>query len=318
MSKIRVAILLMLLPLQAYAQLQSSQPIRLVVPFAPGGGSDVTARLIAPKIGEGTGSSVVVDNRPGASGVIGTEIVMRSPPDGHTLVLIDTAHTVNKILSPNTPYDPIKDFTAVSMVAITPLILVVHPSLPVKTAVEFVSLARAQPGKLTMGSAGAGTSSHLGGELLRIVTNTQWVHVPYKGSGPALTDLVGGQLQAFVGPLPGPIGLIKGGKLKALAVTSEQRARLLPDVPTLGELGIGGAIVNNWYGILGPAKIPPKTVATLAAAIANGVATAEMRERLATLALEPKSSTPKELDTLLHEETIKWRNVITQAKIKLE
>ena len=311
-------LLLLACSMQAVAQIQPARPIRLVVPFAAGGGSDVTARLIGPKITEALGSAVVIDNRPGASGIVGTELVKRSTPDGHTLVLIDTAHTVNKILLPATPYDPIEDFSPISLVATAPMTLVVHPAVPAKSAAEFVILARAQPGKLTMGSAGAGTSSHLGGELLRIAANVQWTHVPYKGTGPALTELAGGQLQAFIGPLTGSLALIRAGKLKALAVASEERAKLLPDVPTLTEQGIAGVIASNWYGILAPAGVPANTVAALAAAIANGVAANDTRDRFAALALDPKSSTQKEFYALLHDETKKWRNVISTAKIKIE
>lgn len=304
--------------LQAHAQIQPARPIRLIVPFAPGGGSDVTARLIGPKITEAVGATVIIDNRPGASGIVGTEIVKRATPDGHTLVLIDTAHTVNKILLPSTPYNPIQDFSPISLVATAPMTLVVHPAVPANSATEFVNLARAQPGKLTMGSAGAGTSSHLGGELLRLATNVQWTHVPYKGTGPAMAELAGGQLQGFVGPLTGPLALIKAGKLKALAVASETRAKLLPDVATLAEQGISGVIASNWYGILAPAGVPPKTVAALAAGIANGVAANDTRDRFAALALEPKASTQKEFYALLHEETKKWREVIAKANIRIE
>jgi tripartite-type tricarboxylate transporter receptor subunit TctC len=302
----------------AQAQLQSSRPIRLVVPFAPGGGSDISARLIGQKMAEILGVSVVVDNRPGASGVVGTEIVKRSTADGHTLVLIDTAHTVNKILLPSTPYDPITDFSAISLVATAPMALVVHPSVPAQSAQDFVNLARKDGVKVTMGSAGAGTSSHLAGELLRLVANVQWTHVPYRGTGPALAELVGGQLQAFIGPLPASIALVKSGKLKALAVASESRAKLLPNVPTLAEQGVTGVIASNWYGILGPANIPAATVATLNASVAKGVVMPDTQERFVGLGLEPRSSPAAELTALLHEETKKWRHVIATAKIKVD
>ena len=300
------------------AQPYPSKPIRLVVPFATGGGSDTVGRLLAQRMSDVLGVSVVVDNRPGAAGVLGTEIVARAPGDGYTLLLADSPHTFNHLVLAKVPYDPLKDFKPIAVVARTPLALAVPVKFAAQSAREFIALAKAQPGQISMGSGGIGSIAHLAQELFKMKTATQLIHVPYKGSGPAIIDLVGGQIQAILTPVPGVVPQVQGGKLRALAVTSAKRSSVMPDVPTFAELGLGDLEIYNWYGVLAPAQTPPEVIAKLSDAIRQVMAIPAVQERLNAQLLEPSNSTPQEFQTLLERDAQSWASIVKAAQIKPE
>ena len=261
---------LLALPAIANAQTPAypTKPIRLVVPFPAGGATDILAREVAKHLTETWGQSVVVDNRPGAGGNIGSELVAKSPPDGYTLEMGTVGtHAINASLYSKMPYDHVKDFVPVILVAGVPNVLVVNPSVPVNSVQEFIAYAKANPGKLNFASSGSGTSIHLSGELFKVMAGVQMTHVPYKGSAPALQDLLGGQVQLMFDNLPPSLPQIKAGKLRALAVTSATRAPALPDVPTVAEAGLPGFEASSWFGVLAPAGTPPAIVAKLHGAL---------------------------------------------------
>ena len=271
-----------------------SKPIRLVVPFPPGGTTDILARAVAQKLTEAWHQQVIVDNRPGAGGNIGSDLVAKSPPDGYTLEMGTVGtHAINPSLYARMPYDAQKDFTPVILVAGVPNVLEVNPSLPVHTVQELIAYAKANPGKLNFASSGNGTSIHLSGELFKAMTGVQMTHVPYKGSAPALADLAGGQVQLMFDNLPSSLGLIKGGKLRAIAVTSTTRSSALPDIPTIAESGLPGYEASSWFGVLAPAKTPPAIVDKLNAAIGAWLASPEAKEKLASQGAVAAGGTPR-------------------------
>ena len=263
------------------AQTYPTKPIRIVVPFPAGGTTDVLARAAAQKLTESLGQPAVVDNRPGAGGNIGAELVAKSPPDGYTLLMGTVGtHAINPSLYPKMPYDHVKDFAPVILVAGVPNVLVINPALPVNSVQELIAYAKANPGKLNFASSGNGTSIHLSGELFKTMAGVQMTHVPYKGSAPALQDLVGGQVQLMFDNLPSSLALIKGGKLKALAVTSSARAAALPDVPTLAESGLPGFEASSWFGLLAPAGTPQPIILKVNGDVAKWLASPEAKEKL--------------------------------------
>ena len=295
------------------------KPIRLVVPFPAGGTTDILAREVAQKLTEAWGQSVVVDNRPGAGGNIGSELVAKSAPDGYTLLMGTVGtHAINPSLYAKMPYDHVKDFVPVILVAGVPNVLVVNPQLPVNSLAELIAYGKANPGKLNFASSGSGTSIHLSGELFKTMTGIQMTHVPYKGSSPALTDLMGGQVQLMFDNLPSSLPLIKGGKLKALAVTSAQRAAALPDTPTMAEAGLPGFEASSWFGVLAPAGTPAPIVAKLQAEIAKWLATSDAREKLAgqgaIVAALPSDAFAKHITA----ETTKWAKVVKESGAKVD
>ncbi len=302
----------------AIAQPYPNKPIRLVVPFATGGGSDTVGRLLAQRLTEALGVSVVVDNKPGAAGVLGTEMVARASGDGYTLLLADSPHTFNHLVLSRVPYDPLKDFKPIALVARTPLVLAVPTQFPAKSAQEFIAMAKAQPGKLSMGSGGNGSIAHLTQELFKMKSATFLVHIPYRGSGPAINDVVGGQIQAILTPAPGVVPQVQGGRLRALAVTSEKRSSLMPEVPTFTELGLNDLKIYNWYGVLAPAQTPPDVIAKLSAAIRQIVAMPAVQERLNAQLLEPINSTPQEFQATLERDAQSWAGIVKAAQIKPE
>jgi tripartite-type tricarboxylate transporter receptor subunit TctC len=303
----------------AKAQDYPSKPIRLVVPFAAGGATDVLARLVGERLTASLGQQVVVDNRPGAGGNIGSDIVARAEPDGYTILMgaVGT-HAINPSLYPKMPYDPVKDFAPVTLVASVPNVLVVNPEVPANSVQELIDLAKAKPGELNFASSGNGTSIHLSGELFKAMTGTDIVHVPYKGSGPAVTDLLGGQVQMMFDNMPSSLPHVKAGKLRALGVTSAKRSPALPEVPTIAEAGVPGYDATSWFGILAPAGTPEPVVTRLQGAIVQALGEPEMRQRMADLGAEPVGDTPAEFGQFITAELAKWAKVVNDAGVKLE
>jgi len=291
----------------AHAQTWPSRPLRLIVPTAPGGGTDFTGRLVAAKLSESLGQQVVVENRGGGGGSVGADNAAKSTPDGYTLLLGSIAtHAVNPALYKQLPYDHIKDFAPVSLIGTVPNALVVHPSVPVKSMQEFIAYAKANPGKINYGSSGVGSPPHLSMELLRSMTGINLVHVPYKGAGPALADLLGGQVQAMCTSLAGLINFIKSGRVRALGVTTAKRNPQLPDVPTIVESGVPGYEVTIWYAVFAPVATPKAIVQKLNAEMVKALNSPEMKERMALQGMDPAPSTPAELAAFVKIETAKW------------
>jgi len=301
------------------AQAYPTKPIRIVVPFPAGGTTDVLARAAAQKLAETLGQPAVVDNRPGAGGNIGAELVAKSAPDGYTLLMGTVGtHAINPGLYPKLPYDHVKDFAPVILVAGVPNVLVINPALPVNSVPELIAYAKANPGKLNFASSGNGTSIHLSAELFKTMAGVQMTHVPYKGSAPALQDLVGGQVQLMFDNLPSSLALIKGGKLKALAVTSGARAAALPDVPTLAESGLPGFEASSWFGLLAPTGTPSSVIAKLNGEIAKWLATPEAKEKLLAQGANAAGGTAEEFAQFIAAETAKWQKVVKESGAKVD
>jgi tripartite-type tricarboxylate transporter receptor subunit TctC len=299
-----------------FAQAWPAKPMRLVVPFPPGGTVDITARVVQPGLSEVLGQQVVVENRGGAAGVIGAEHVARSAPDGYTMLMgSNSTISVASALNPKTPYDPTKDFAPVSMVGSTPFVVVVHPSVPAKSVKDLVAIAKKKPGLLLMGSGGAG---HLVGELFQALTGTRFTHVPYQGVAPANIALIGGQVDLLFDQLTTALPNIKAGKTRALAVASAKRTSFLPDVPTAAEAGLPNYEITNITGILLPAGAAPAIVERLNAAIHKVLAQPATRERLATIANDPAPTTPAQFAAYIREDLARWQKVVREAGIKPE
>jgi len=296
-------------PQAVLAQAYPTKPIRIVIGFTPGGGVDINARLLAPKLTEYLGQQVFVENKPGAGTNIANEHVAKSAPDGYTLLLNTAAVAINMSLYKNVPYDAVRDFAPVSVFSVSPNVLVVPASLPAKSAAEFIALARAQPGKLNYSSAGAGTTQHLSGELLKTLTKISIQHVPYKGSGPSLTALIAGEVQMSFANIPAISQHVKSGKLRALALTGARRSDQLPDVPTLKEGGIN-MDVDVWYGVLAPAKTPAAIVNRLSQEIAKAAKSPDIIKRLTELGAEPRGTSAEEFSKLLRSEVSTWAEVV--------
>ena len=295
-----------------------SKAIRFVVPFAPGGGNDILGRVVAQKLNEGFGVPVVVDNRGGAGGTIGTDIVAKSPPDGYTMLINNISLAVNATLFPKLPYDTLKDLEAVSLAGRQPNILVVHPALPVKSVKELIALARAKPGELSFASGGVGSSSHLSTELLKYLTKIDIVHVPYKGMGPALVDVVSGQTQLAMATMASALPHLKSNRMRALAVSTAQRVAVVPEVPTIMESGVKNFEYSTWYGILVPAGTPPTVISRLNAEIAKLLAQRDVGERFGAQGVEPASSTPQTFKAFLQNEVKRWSPVVKASKMRVD
>lgn len=294
-----------------------ARPIRLISPFAAGGGNDLLCRTVAAKMTESLKQQVIVENRTGANGMIGTEAAARAAPDGHTLVLIPSGHAVNASLYSKLPYDSIRDFTTVSLVGASPLVLAVHPSLPVKNVKELAALAKARSGQLSYVSAGIGSSGHLGGALFEVMTATKMVHVPYKGMSLALIDLVSGQVSLSFATSLSVIPHVQSGRLRALASTGAQRSPALPNLPTIAET-VPGYEASLWYGFVGPARIPADIVRRLNTEIVAALKFSDVRERLGTQGIDVQTSTPEEFAKLLGNDMERWAKVVQRAGIKVE
>jgi tripartite-type tricarboxylate transporter receptor subunit TctC len=294
------------------------RPIRLIAPFAPGGNIDITARTVSPGLTEQLGQPVVVENRGGAGGRIGTELVAKSLPDGYTLLLGSSGSlTVNPSFSTTTSYDPIKDFSPTSLVSIVPLVLVVHPSMPVKTAREFIDLAKKKPNSVMMASAGSGSNTHLTGELFQITVGIKLTHVPYKGSGPALVDLLGGQTHCIFDQVSTSASYVNMGKLRALAVASNKRSQSLSSIPTMEQAGVKGFEAATYTGIFLPAGTSKEIVNRIYSALLRVLELPSTRDAFNRLGAEVVSSTPEELSSKLSQDLMKWRKVQLQTGIRL-
>jgi len=303
----------------AHAQVYPNRPLRAIVPIAPGGGTDTTGRLVLTRLGEVLGQQIVVDNRAGGGGTIGAMIAAKALPDGYTFLFGSiSTHAVNPAMYKKLPYDHIKDFAPVSLIGKVPNVLVVHPSLPVKTVGDLINYAKANPGKINYGSAGIGSPPHLSMELLKSITGVNILHVPYKGAGPALAELLGGQTQVMCTSLAGQLPHIKAGRVRALAVTTAKRNAQVPDVPTMIEAGVPGYEVTIWYAVFFPAGAPKAIIARLNSELVKILNGADMKERMAQIGVDPAPSTPEELAAFVKAETIKYTKVAQDAGIKLE
>jgi tripartite-type tricarboxylate transporter receptor subunit TctC len=303
----------------AGAQSYPTRPVRLVITYPPGGTTDFVGRPLAQKLSELFGQQVVVDNRGGAGGVIATVIVTQAPPDGYTLLLgTSSGMLINPLLNPKLPYDPFRDFTPISRTNINPQALVATPSLPANNVKELVAYAKANPGKLNAASSGIGTPNHLGCEMLKYLAKIDIVHIAYKGGGPAMTDLIAGQVQLQFSSIPTVLAHVKAGRVKMLAIGSAKRSRALPDVPTIAESGVPGYEYTTWYGVFGPKGMQKPLVAQLNGAVATALASPEVSQRLMSQGAEPSPSSPEGLTRYMREESERWAKVIAAAAIKAE
>ncbi|HRE20651.1 MAG TPA: tripartite tricarboxylate transporter substrate binding protein [Rhabdaerophilum sp.] len=308
----------LLAPALALAQSFPTKPVRLVVTYPPGGGADLMARLIAPKMGEALGQTVVVENKAGASGQIGAGEVARAAPDGHTIMLDASSFAVNPSLYAKLPYDPAKAFAPVAVLALYPNVLVVTPSYAAKDVKDLVGIAKGKPGSVAFASSGNGSAQHLAGELFKQRAGVDLTHVPYKGGGPAMNDVMGGQVPVFFANVASSLGHIKGGKLRPLALTGAKRASSLPDVPTMAEAGVPGYEVYEWNAIFAPAGTPAPVMAKLAQAVAKAMASPEVKERVATLGGEIAGYGPKDAEKFVREQTELWGKVVKAGHIKVD
>jgi tripartite-type tricarboxylate transporter receptor subunit TctC len=303
----------------ALAQAYPSKAIRLVVPFPPGGPADILSRAIGQKLTDSWGQQVVVDNRAGAGGAIGSEIVAKSAPDGYTLLMgFVGTHAINPSLYSKLPYDNVRSFEPVSLVATATIILVLHPSVSAKSVAELISLAKSKPGELTFGSPGNGTPQHLAGELFNTMSGVKMTHVPFKGAVPAINDLLGGRISLIFSSAPPALPHVQTGKLRALAVTSAKRSAVAPDLPTVSESGLSGFEVINWYGVLAPAGTQKGIVDKLNAEIVKIMKMADVKERLSSVGIEGFSSTPAQFAAFIKNETAKWAKVVKFSGARLD
>ena len=300
------------LPAQGYP----AKPIRVVVPYAPGGATDLTARLVGQKMQEAMKQNVLVDNRPGAGGVIGTDIVAKAAPDGYTVLIAVPAEIAILPHLQKMPYNVARDLAPVSLAAVTPLILVVHPSLPVRSVKELIAFARARPGQLTYASAGTGGVQHLSGELLKVTMKLDMAHVPYKGAGPVMPDLIGGHVPMFFSGMPPAMPHVKAGKLRALAVTTTRRSPAAPDVPTMAEAGVPGFDISNWFAYFVPSGTPAEVISRLNSEVNRGLKQPDVREKLANVGAETVGTSPEELAKFVRSETEKFARLVKLSGAK--
>ena len=301
-----------------HAQIYPSRPITLVVPFAVGGSNDIVGRAIGKKLSEAWGQPVVVDNRGGAGGVIGTSAVAAAAPDGYTLLLVSPTFTINPAVKKILPFDPIRDFTPVAFIARSPLLLTASNKLPVKSVRELLDLAKSRPGQITYASSGPGSINQISAELIALSAGVKFLHVPYKGGAPGLNDLVGGHVDLYVSSLPQVLPLARSGQARALAVTSARRTALLPEVPTLEEAGISGVDMWSWWGIVGPAGMPANVVNALNAEIGKMLSSPELSMFLANEGAEAATMTPQQFGDMMRLETERWIKVAHEANISVE
>lgn len=302
----------------ALAQKFPDKPIRFIVPFPPGGGNDILARAIAPKMGEFLGQPVVIDNRAGAGGNIGTDLAAKSAPDGYTIVIASNQVTINPWLYSKLPFDIEKDFVAVAQAASVPMVLAVHPSVPANTLKEFIALAKASPGKFNHSTPGNGTPQHIAFEVFNHAAGVKVTHVAYKGTGPAIADLIGGQVQSAIGTMASLEQHVKAGKLRALGVTTPKRSPAMPNVPTIAEGGLPGFEVPLWYSILAPAGTPKEIVARLSGDIAKALAVPETRERLTAQGFDVNYLNPEQMSDLIRNDIARWQKSIKDIGLKLD
>jgi len=308
-----------LAPVPALCQTYPSRPVRLIVPFPAGGGADIFARLVGRKLGEGLAQQFVTDNRAGAAGIIGCELAARAAPDGYTLVMGTTGtHATNPAVFAKLPYDSIRDFSPISLVAESPFVLIVHPSVPARNVKELVALAKARPGELTYGSAGIGSSSHLGFELFNSMAGIKGVHVPYKGLPPATADIIAGNLVMSWDSITATGPHIRTGRVRALGIGSAQRSALMPEIPTVSESGLNGFELGSWYAFFGPAGMQAEVLKKLHGEIVKALAAKDVKDQFAGLGAEAVGGTPEELAAVVRRDMTKWAKVARAANVKAE
>ena len=302
-----------------YAQTYPIKPVRIIVPFAAGGGTDIIARMVGQKLSDGLGQTFIIDNRAGANGIIGSELVAKSPPDGYTIVFATSAtHAINPTFYPKLPYDAIKDFSPVVNVAHTAFILSVHPSITATSVKELIALAKSKPGALNYASAGMGNSTHLAGELFCMLTGVKMIHIPYKGSGPAMAETLAGQTALTFDSMQASMPHISTKRLRPLAITAKARSPAISYLPTIAEAGVPGAEAGTWYGLLAPASTPDAVVAKLNAEVIKVLAMADARDRLSTVGVEPLGTTPEEFADQIRSDVLKWGKIIRAANLRAE
>ncbi len=301
-----------------FAQKYPDKLVRLIVPFAPGGGTDVLGRFVAAKLSDSLGVSVVIENRGGAGGTIGAEIAARAAPDGYTMLFTSASYTFNPSLYTKLGYDPLKDFTPITLVAMVPHLLVVHPSLPVKNVKELIALARQRPGQIFFASGGTGSSVHLAAALFIAMTRLDMTHVPYKGGGPAITGVLSGEASVMFPTMQSVMPLVKSGRLQALAISTATRSPALPEIPTIAEAGVPGYNATGWYGMLAPTGTPQAVIDRLNAEVVKILTTPELKERLASEGAVAVGNTPAQFDKFIRDEIGKWAKIIRDLKIKVD
>jgi tripartite-type tricarboxylate transporter receptor subunit TctC len=302
----------------AAAQNYPVKPVRMMVPFPPGGNTDIIARAFAPKMAENLGQQVVVENRGGAGSVIGTDVVAKAAPDGYTILMVSAAHTINPAMIKKLPYDSVKDFTPIALIADVPTAFVLHPAFPAKTVKEFIAIARARPGEINYSTSGSGTVGHLAAELLSSMARIKMVHVPYKGTGPSMIDLVAGQVQMQLSSMPAAIQYVRTGRLRLIAQTGKTRSAAAPDTPTMEEAGVPGFVVSSGFGMFAPANAPRAIVERIHAALVKALNDATVKDNLGKQGAEVVASTPDEYDQFNRAEIAKWIKVVAQAGITPE
>ena len=302
----------------AAADAYPSRPVRFIVPFPSGGGNDIVGRIVAAKLSEGLGQPVVIDNRGGAGGTLGTDITAKAPPDGYTILVNNISLAVNQTLFRKLPYDTLKNLAPVALVGRQPNIVVVHAAVPAKSMGELLALARAKPAQMNYGSGGVGTASHLATEMLKLMAQVELTHVPYKGLGPALTDLLGGRVDVIISTMASALPHVKAGKLRPLAVTTVRRSSFFPEVPTMNESGVQGYEFSTWYGLLVPAGTPKAIVDRLNAEIRKALDSTAVKEQFTAQGVEPSPSTPQEFGGYLKDEVVKWSRVVKASGVTQE
>jgi len=305
-----------LVPAAGGAQTYPAKPIRMIVGFPVGGGVDIAARTIAPKLTERFGQQVVVDNRLGAGSAIASDITAKAVPDGYTILMVESSHAVNAAMQPKLPYDSVRDFAPVTLVGAAPMVLSATTSFPAKTVKDLIALAKAKPGQINFATGGVGSMAHLAGELFKKMAAVDIVHVPYKGGSQAMADVIGGQIQLLSFSLPGSLSFIKAGSIRAIAVTSAKRASAAPDIPTFAETGLSGYEAISWYGVLTPAATPKAVIHTLHAEFVRALQQPDIAEALTRQGIDRYGSTPAEFDGYLKAEIAKWTAVVKDARLR--
>jgi len=307
-----------MLAMPAYGQNWPQRPVRLVVPYTPGGGADIVARVLGQRLADQTGGSFVIDNRPGAGGINAAELVAHATPDGHTLLASATEFGTNAALRTRMPFDPFKDFAHISLLGYVQFLLAGNPAVPVRNIKELIALAKTRPGELTYGSTSLGGGPHLAGELIQSMGGIRWVHVPFKGAGPASVALISGEISFMFSSTGSLVGLVQAGKVRAIAVTGPRRFPELPEVPTVAESGIPGYSATGWYGLFAPAGTPRELVRRISTEAARAYTNPQAKERLAQIGMDPVGSTPEEFVSFLRTEIAKWSKVVKEANIRIE
>jgi tripartite-type tricarboxylate transporter receptor subunit TctC len=311
-------LLLVGINVSAQSQVYPTKPVRIIVPYAPGGGCDFAARTLAERLSQTLGQAVIIDNRPGGSTNIGTELVAKAAPDGYTLLVASVPASVNQTLFKNLRFNIIKDFIHVSLLSTAPNVLVVHPSLPVRSVNELIAYAKARPGQLTFGSAGNGSSNHLSGELFKMMAGIDMLHVPYKGGSAAVTELLGGHISIYFATTPSAISHVRSGKLRALGMTSEKRSASVPDIPTISEAGLPGFDLSAWHGLFAPAGTPAPIIAKLSAEVVRVLRMPDVEKRYNSQAVDVIASSPEEFAAFIRQDVAKFEKLIKTANIHVE